>query len=212
MSNVIADISISLDGFVAGPSPSLDDPLGQGGMQLHEWAFRLAAWRRPHGLEGGDVDVDSKLVERNLAATGAVVMGRQMFSSGSGPWEDDPNAGGWWGDEPPFHNPVFVLTHHPRERFELKGGTSFTFVTDGIESAVSQARDAAGGKDVLVAGGAEVIQQGLVAGLIDEMQLHIAPIFLGGGRRLFDGIAPAQLTVTEVVSVPLTTHVRLRVQ
>ena len=212
MSKVVAEISMSLDGFVAGPQPSLEDPLGKGGMQLHEWAFRLAAWRRPHGLEGGEVDVDSELIERQLAATGAVVMGRKMFSGGEGEWQDDPMAGGWWGDDPPFHNPVFVLTHHPRERLELKGGTSFTFVTDGIESAVAQARAAAGSKDVHIAGGAEVVQQSLAAGLVDELQLHIAPLLLGSGRSLFEGLAPAQMSIAEVVSVPLATHIRLRVQ
>lgn len=212
MSKVIAEITMSLDGFAAGPEPSLEEPLGKGGLHLHEWAYRLAAWRQAHGLEGGDVDVDSTLVERQLAANGAVVMGRKMFSGGGGEWEDDPNAGGWWGDNPPFHNPVFVLTHHPRERLELNGGTSFTFVTDGIESAVAQARAAAGSKDVLVAGGAEVVQQSLAAGLVDELQLHIAPLFLGGGRSLFEEVAPAQLSVIEVVAVPLATHIRLRVQ
>ena len=212
MSNVIAEITMSLDGFVAGPEPSLEEPLGKGGLQLHEWAFRLAAWRQRHGLDGGDMDVDSELVERQLAATGAVVMGRKMFSGGGGGWENDPRAGGWWGDDPPFHNPVFVLTHHPRQRLELKGGTSFSFVTDGIESAVTQARAAAGSKDVVIAGGAAVVQQSLAAGLVDELQLHIAPLFLGSGRSLFEGVAPAQLTITEVVSVPLATHVRLRVQ
>lgn len=212
MSNVIAEITMSLDGFVAGPEPSLEEPLGKGGMALHEWAFRLAAWRKAHGLEGGDVDVDSELIERQLAANGAVVMGRKMFSGGDGDWEHDPMAGGWWGDNPPFHNPVFVLTHHPRQQLELNGGTSFTFVTDGIESAVAQARAAAGSKDVLIAGGAEVVQQSLVAGLVDELQLHIAPLLLGDGRSLFEGVAPAQLSITEVVSVPLATHVRLRVQ
>ena len=139
-------------------------------------------------------------------------MGRKMFSGGEGEWDDDPMARGWWGDDPPFHDPVFVLTHHPRERLELKGRTSFTFVTDGIESAVTQARAAAGDKDVHIAGGAEVVQQGLAAGLVGELQLHIAPILLGGGRSLFEGLAPAQLSVTEVVSVPLATHIRLRVQ
>ena len=212
MSKLRFRISMSLDGFVAGPEPSLEEPLGKGGMQLHEWAFRLAAWRHRHGLEGGEVDVDSELVERQLAANGAVVMGRKMFSGGDGEWEADPNAGGWWGDNPPFHNPVFVLTHHPRERLELNGGTSFTFVTDGIESAVAQARAAAGNKDVLVAGGAEIVQQSLAAGLVDELQLHIAPLLLGRGRSLFEGVAPAHLSITEVVSVPLATHIRLRVQ
>src|SRR5262245_28873462 len=135
MSKVIAELSVSLDGFVAGPDATLEDPLGRGGEQLHEWAFRLAAWWRPHGLEGGETDVDSALVEDALRRKGAVVMGRRMFSGGEGPWNDDPNAGGWWGTDPPFHAPVFVLTHHPRERLGLDGGTSFTFVTDGVEEA-----------------------------------------------------------------------------
>ena len=211
MSNVIADISMSLDGFVAGPNPTLEDPLGEGGMQLHEWAFRLAAWRRPHGLDGGDVDIDSPLVEQALAATGAIVMGRRMFSGGDGPWEEDSNARGWWGDEPPFHKPVFVVTHHAREPLEL-GETAFTFVTDGIESAVVQARTAAGGKDVRVAGGAAVVQQCLAAGLLDEIELHVAPVLLGGGTRLFERAAPARLVVREAISVPLATHIRLSVE
>src|SRR5439155_8668331 len=131
MARVYTDISMSLDGYVAGPNPTLEDPLGAGGMQLHEWAFRLTAWRQAHGLEGGETGPESGLVERTLASTGAYVMGRRMFSGGEGPWEDDPNASGWWGDEPPFHVPVFVVTHAPRERLELQGGTSFTFVTGG---------------------------------------------------------------------------------
>jgi dihydrofolate reductase len=212
MSSVNAEISVSLDGFVAGPEPSLEDPLGKGGMALHEWAFRLAAWRKPHGLEGGEVDVDSDFVERRLAATGAVVMGRKMFSGGDGPWADDPNARGWWGDDPPFHNPVFVVTSHSREPLEMEGGTTFTFVTDGVESAVAQARDAAGGKDVLVAGGAQTVQQALAAGLLDEIQLHLAPVLLGGGTRLFDRPSPTRFTVTDVIGVPLAAHIRLRIE
>ena len=211
MSKVTAEISVSLDGFVAGPNPTLEDPLGAGGMQLHEWAFRLAAWRRPHGLEGGEVDVDSAMVEESLAANGAVVMGRRMYSGGSGPWEQDPNAGGWWGDEPPFHSPVFVVTHHARERVELQGGTTFTFVTDGIESAVEQARAAAGDRDVAVAGGAEVVRQVLDAGLVDELLLHVAPLLLGEGTRLFDGAAPGRLEIAQVIDAPLATHIRYRV-
>ena len=211
MSKVTAEISVSLDGFVAGPYPTLEDPLGAGGEQLHEWAFRLAAWRRPHGLEGGEVDVDSAMVEESLAANGAVVMGRRMYSGGSGPWEQDPNAGGWWGDEPPFHSPVFVVTHHARERVELQGGTTFTFVTDGIESAVEQARAAAGDRDVAVAGGAEVVRQALDAGLVDELLLHVAPLLLGAGTRLFDGAAPGRLEIAQVIDAPLATHIRYRV-
>jgi dihydrofolate reductase len=211
MSKVTAEISVSLDGYVAGPNPTLEDPLGAGGMQLHEWAFRLAAWRRPHGLEGGETDVDSAMVEESLAANGAVVMGRRMFSGGSGPWEQDPNAGGWWGDEPPFHSPVFVVTHHAREPLELQGGTTFTFVTDGIESAVEQARAAAGARNVAVAGGAEVVRQALDAGLVDELLLHVAPLFLGTGTRLFEGAAPGRLEIAQVIDAPLATHVRYRI-
>jgi dihydrofolate reductase len=211
MTKVTAELSISLDGFAAGPEPTLEDPLGKGGMQLHEWAIRLAAWRRPHGLEGGEVDVDSAIVEESLAANGAVVMGRRMFSGGSGPWEQDPNAGGWWGDDPPFHSPVFVLTHHARERAEMQGGTTFTFVTDGIESAVEQARAAAGERDVAVAGGAEVVRQALAAGLVDELLLHVVPVLLGDGTRLFVGAAPGRLEIAQVVDAPLATHVRYRV-
>ncbi len=207
---VVAELTMSLDGFVAGPDPSLEDPLGRGGMELHEWAFRLEAWRREHGLEGGEVDVDSQLVEEHLAATGAVVMGRRMFSGGAGPWEEDANAGGWWGDEPPYHKPVFVLTHHAREPLELKGGTTFTFVTDGVEQAVGAARAAAGPKDVLVAGGADVVQQALRAGLVDAIDLHLAPLVLGGGTRLFDGLEPQRLEIDGVVSAPRATHVRYR--
>ena len=134
MARITLDISMSLDGFVAGPEPSLDDPLGKRGMELHEWVFGLASWRRAHGGEGGDTGPDSDLVAEHVASYGAVVMGRRMYSGGEGPWEDDPNAGGWWGDDPPFHVPVFVLTHHPRESLEMQGGTTFHFVTEGIES------------------------------------------------------------------------------
>lgn len=210
MTKLVAEITMSLDGFVAGPSPSLEDPLGAGGMQLHEWAFRLAAWRSAHGLEGGEIDVDSDLVTSRLEATGAVVMGRRMFSGGSGAWEDDPNADGWWGDDPPFHVPVFVLTHHPRETVPKLGGTSFTFVTEGVESAVEQARSAAGGRDVLIAGGALAIQECLAAGLVDELLIHVAPVLLGEGTRLFEHPAPGRLEIAEVVPSPHATHIRYR--
>lgn len=202
-------MSVSLDGFGAGPGPSLEDPLGKGGMDLHEWAFRLAAWRKPHGLEGGEVDVDSEIVEKSLAATGAVVMGRTMFSGGEGPWENDPNANGWWGDEPPFHKPVFVVTHHERAPLHL-GETTFTFVTDGVEAAVERARTAAGAKDVHVSGGADVVQQCIHAGLVDVLELHVVPIFLGDGRRLLEGLDPARLEVERVIAAPRATHIRYR--
>jgi dihydrofolate reductase len=211
MPKVRADISMSLDGFVAGPNQSFEDPLGVGGMQLHEWAFRLEAWRSQHGLEGGETGVDSALVEESTSSTGAVVMGRRMFSGGSGPWEDDSNAGGWWGDDPPFHAPVFVVTHHPRELLQQQGGTSFTFVTDGVESAVQQARAVASDKDVLVAGGGSVVQQCLAAGLLDEIQVHVVPVLLGTGVRLFEDASPARLEITRVVESPLATHIRYRI-
>jgi dihydrofolate reductase len=207
---IYADISVSLDGFSAGPEPSLEDPLGKGGMQLHEWAVRLRAWREPHGMEGGEDGPESRWVEESLAANGAHVMGRKMFSGGSGSWEDDPNANGWWGDEPPFHAPVFVVTHHEREPLELTG-TTFHFVTDGVGAAVERARDAAGGKDVQISGGASVIQQCLELGVLDELQLHIAPVLLGGGTRLFEGAAPARLEILDEIATPQATHVHYRV-
>jgi dihydrofolate reductase len=208
---VFTDISISLDGFAAGPDPSLEDPLGIGGMQLHEWAFRLQAWREPHGLEGGEVGPESEAVERTLAATGAVVMGRRMFSNGEGPWENDTKADGWWGDDPPFHVPVFVVTHHAREPVEKLGGTTFTFVTDGVAAAVEQARAAAGDRDVSVGGGASVVQQCLALGLLDELQLRIAPVLLGSGTRLFADAAPRRLEIVETVASEYATYVRYRI-
>jgi dihydrofolate reductase len=191
MAKVKFDLSISLDGYVAGPDQSLDDPLGKGGEQLHEWAVATAAFKRAHGHEGGEVNADDEVAAELLDGVGATVMGRHMFSGGEGPWDDDPNALGWWGDEPPFHHPVFILTHHAREPVVMAGGTTFTFVTDGIESALEQARDAAGEQDVAIGGGGAVAQQYLRTGLVDEFQVHIVPVLLGGGVRLLDGIAEA---------------------
>jgi dihydrofolate reductase len=208
------DISTSLDGFVAGPNQTLDEPLGKGGEQLHEWAFALKAWREPHGLEGGETGPESELFEESLARTGATVMGRRMFSGGEGTWEDDPNADAWWGDDPPFHHPVFILTHHPREPVTKDGGTTFTFVTDGIEAALEQAKEAAGDKDVAIGGGANVAQQYLKAGLVEELTLHVAPVLLGEGTRLFeDHLGPEQVKVecTRVIESPAATHLRYRV-
>lgn len=212
MGRVVADISTSVDGYVAGPDQSLDDPLGKGGEQLHEWAFGLRAWRERHGMSGGDTGPVNDLVEEGIRATGATIMGRRMYSGGQGPWEDDPNADGWWGDDPPFHHPVFVLTHHPRERREMQGGTSFTFVTDGIDSALEQARDAAGDKDMTIGGGAEAIQQFLEAGLVDELQIHVVPVLLGGGARLLDRVGPddVELETTTVMEAAGVVHLRYR--
>ena len=210
MSRLRFQISISLDGFVAGPDQSEESPLGEGGMQLHEWVFGLAAWRKPHGQDGGDVNASTEVVEGAFENVGATVMGRNMFG-GRGPWGDDP-LDGWWGDDPPFHTPVFILTQHAREPVTKQGGTSFNFVTDGIASALDQARMAAGGKDVALGGGANVAQQYLKAGLIDEMQLHLVPVLLGSGARLFDNLRGAEigLECTRVVEAPGVTHLTYR--
>jgi len=205
------EISVSLDGFVAGPNQSEEHPLGEGGEQLHEWVIKLAAWREQHGHEGGEVNASTPLAEEATAGVGAVTMGRNMFGGGPGPWGEDPWQG-WWGEEPPFHVPVFVVTHHEREPL-VKGETTFTFVTDGIESALAQAEAAAGGKDVSLGGGAAVAQQYLSAGLIDQLQLNVVPVLLGSGARLFDGGAGAglELESTLVVDAPDVTHLRYRV-
>ena len=186
MARITLDITMSLDGFVAGPEPSMEDPLGKRGMELHGWVFRLATWRQSHGMEGGETGPDADLVAEHSASYRAVVMGRRMYSGGAGPWEADPNASGWWGEDPPFHVPVFVLTHHPRESVEMQGGTTFHFVTDGIDAALDRAQEAAGDTAVHVAGGADVAQQALAAGRFDELTIHVAPVLLGSGTRLFE--------------------------
>jgi dihydrofolate reductase len=213
MSTVICDISISLDGYVAGPNQTLEEPLGRGGEQLHDWLVATKAWRETHGMEGGEDNADSKRFEERIRSVGATIMGRRMFSGGSGPWDEDPNAASWFGDLPPFHHPVFILTHHARDPEVKDGGTTYTFVTDGIESALEQARAAAGGKDVLVAGGAEAVQQYLAAGLVDELELHVAPLLLGGGARLLDQLGSnlPKLERMDVSDSPAVTHLRYRV-
>ena len=211
MSRLVCGISMSLDGFVAGPNQTLEEPLGEGGEQLHEWAVRLRSFRERHGMPGGETAIDDDIIAESVRATGAVVMGRRMFSGGAGPWEDDPKRDGWWGDEPPFRVPVFVLTHHARETVTKQGGTSFTFVTEGIEAAVERARAAAGEKDVLVAGGATAMQQALQAGLLDELQIHLVPVLLGDGVRLLEGLGPMQLEATRVIASPTVTHLRFGV-
>ena len=200
---------MSLDGFVAGPNQSVQEPLGTGGEKLHEWVFPLEIWRRPHGMEGGEVNESTRVMEDELANIGATIMGRNMFGGGPGPWSRTDPWNGWWGRNPPFHHPVFVLTHHARAPLEMEGGTSFVFVTDGIESALEQARRAAGGRDVALSGGARVAQQYLKAGLVDEMQLHLAPTLLGGGERLFDGIDDMRgLVLAETVAAPNVVHLK----
>ncbi len=211
MAELKCQISVSLDGFAAGPNQSEENPLGEGGEGLHEWVVKLSAWRRVHGREGGESNASSEIVEESLRGIGAGLMGRNMFGGGPGPWGDDPWTG-WWGEDPPFQMPVFVLTHHDREPLEMRNGTTFHFVSDGIESALDQAKEAAGGEDVSLGGGAEAIQQYLAAGLLDELQLHVVPILLGGGSRLFDNLAGADLGLDPVraIAAPGVTHVKYR--
>jgi dihydrofolate reductase len=201
-------ISISLDGYTAGPRQSVDEPLGEGGEQLHQWVFPLAAWRAPHGLEGGVADQSSPVVEESVTNIGATIMGRNMFGGHPGPWNEDQPWNGWWGDTPPFHHPVFVLTHYAREPLVLEG-TTFTFVTDGIQEAYEQALAAAGRRDVTLAGGADVARQYLNAGLVDEMELHLVPVLLGGGERLLDGVRDlGGLRPVRTVAAPNVTHLK----
>jgi dihydrofolate reductase len=203
-------ISMSLDGFVAGPSQSVENPLGVGGMRLHEWVFPLAVWRAMQGLEGGEVNESTQVVEESLANVGATVMGRNMFGGHPGPWDSKKPWNGWWGANPPYHHPVFVLTHHAREPLALEGGTTFTFVTGGAKAALEQARRAAGGKDVSLAGGAKAAQQYLAAGLVDEMEISLAPTLLGSGERLFEGIGADlhALTLVRTIAAPSVTHLK----
>jgi dihydrofolate reductase len=207
--SVTCQLSVSLDGFVAGPNQSLDNPLGEGGMRLHEWAFSNASWRAQHGLDGGEHNADSEVIEEATQGIGAYIMGRKMFGGGDGPWQQDWK--GWWGDEPVYHAPVFVLSHHPREPLPMQGGTTFTFVNDGIESALEQARAAAGDQDVAIAGGAQTVQQYLAAGLLDELHLHLVPVILGAGERLLVDVGNPMLKPVQVIASPSVTHLRYRV-
>ena len=213
MSKLRCHISISADGFVAGPNQSEENPLGEGGERLHDWAVSLAAWRESHDEHGGEVNESTPIWEEAFENVGAGVMGRNMYGPvGGGDWGDEQGKG-WWGDGPPYHYDVFILTHHPREPVEMEGGTTYHFVTDGIESALEQAREAAGGKDVMLWGGAQVINQYLAAGLLDELELHIVPVLLGGGARLFDNLGGAEIELEQVraVEAPGVTHLKYRV-
>jgi dihydrofolate reductase len=210
MSKLRVHISVSADGYVAGPNQSKEHPLGEGGERLHEWAIPLKAFREAHGRQGGQVNASNAVLEEAQANVGAEIMGRGKFGGGPGPWGDDPWQG-WWGEEPPFHMPVFVLTHHEREPLAL-ADTTFTFVSDGIESALAQARAAAAGKDVTVGGGAHAINQYLAAGLVDELELHVVPLVLGGGAPLFAHVGPdLSLKQVRAVEAPGVTHVKYRV-
>jgi len=202
-------ISMSLDGFVAGPEQSVANPLGVGGMKLHEWVFPLKAWRETHGMEGGEVNESSKVVEESLQNIGATIMGRNMFGGHPGTWDAKKPWNGWWGDNPPFHHPVFVLTHHAREPLVMQGSTTFNFVTHGIAGALAQARKAAGGKDIALAGGAKASQQYLVAGLVDEMEINLAPVLLGRGERLFERVDDLHgMELVRTVSTPNVVHLK----
>jgi dihydrofolate reductase len=210
MSKLRFRIAMSLDGFAAGPHQSVENPLGVGGMRLHEWVFPLSVWRAMHGESGGVTNESSRVVEESMQNIGATIMGRNMFGGHPGPWSQANPWNGWWGANPPYHHPVFVLTHHPREPLVLGGGTTFTFVTDGIQSALEQARAAAAGRDVSLAGGAKAAQQYLAGGLVDEMEIHLAPILLGAGERLFDGLGGDLhgLALARTVAAPDVTHLK----
>ena len=210
MSKLRCHISISADGYVAGPNQSDENPLGEGGEALHDWVVSLAAWRESHGLPGGEVNESTRIVEESIENVGAGVMGRNMFGPPAGGDWGDGQWKGWWGEDPPYHNDVYVLTHHPREPLEMEGGTTFHFVTDGIGPALQRAKQSAGDQDVRLHGGAQAIQQYLAAGLLDELELSIAPLLLGGGARLFDdpGESDVRLEQIRVVEAPGVTHVK----
>jgi dihydrofolate reductase len=212
MTRMKANLAMSLDGYVAGPDQSLEDPLGKGGMDLHRWAFELAAFQAEHGGDGGVVNESTAVIEEMGDNVGAVIMGRNMFGPIRGPWLDE-SWRGWWGEEPPYHAPVFVLTHHPREPLQMQGGTTFHFVTDGIESAYEQAVAVAGGKDITLGGGASTVRQSIATGLLDELQINLVAILLGGGERLLDGLGgvPVGFERTRVLEAPGVTHLRYRV-
>jgi dihydrofolate reductase len=213
MGKVRFNITMTLDGYIAGPNQSLDDPLGEGGEHMHLWMYTLKTFREQSGQEGGTTGTDDDILKEMFANVGAVIMGRNMFFGGGreGPWKGNEWKG-WWGDNPPYHVPVFVLTHHAREPQPMEGGTTFHFVTDGIEAALQQAQEAAGEKDVLVMGGANAAQQYLAAGLIDEMDIHLAPVFIGAGERLFENV-DSRIKFEQIRSLAGSgvTHLRYRV-
>jgi len=206
----VNSFSISLDGYGAGPNQDLDNPLGVGGTSLHEWAHATRTFRQMSGSDGGTTGVDDDFAARGFANIGAWILGRNMFGPIRGPWPDDTWKG-WWGDNPPYHTPVFVLSHHPRASITMEGGTTFHFVSGGIHEALKRATDAANGRDIRLGGGVATIQQYLRATLVDEMHLAISPVLLGSGEHLFAGIDALQLgyTCTEHAASPSATHVVL---
>jgi dihydrofolate reductase len=209
VSRLRLSISMSLDGFVAGPNQSVENPLGVGGDRLHEWAYPLRAFKAMHGETGGETNESSAVIEDAFSNVGATIMGRRMFGGPPGPWNADEPWNGWWGTNPPFHHPVFVLTHHARPPLELEGGTTFTFLTDGIQPALREARRVAGGKDVHLGGGASAARQFLAAGLVDEMWLSLVPLLLGSGERLFEGVTDLhRLALVRTVAAPSVTHLQ----
>jgi len=203
------NMTMSLDGYVAGPNQSLEHPLGEGGTALHEWAFATRSFRATHGMEGGEAGLDDDHVRSWTENIGATIMGRNMFGPVRGPWGDE-DWEGWWGDDPPFHTPVFVLTHHSREPLELRGGTTFHFVGDGIEAALERALEAAAGQDVSLGGGADTAQQYLRAGLVDELEIHVVPILLGSGARLFENLngGPGGYELVDLAASRAVAHYR----
>ena len=200
---VISDMSMSVDGFITGPNDDINRPLGEGGERLHEWLYGLTSWRKLHDLPGGIVNRDAEVLNESFENAGAVLMGKRMFDVGVESW----------GENPPFHNPVFVVTHKEKDKLITAGGTTYTFVTDGLESAVNQARAASGEKDVMVAGGANIVQQLVTSQLLDELRIHLLPLLLGEGRRLFDqlGSEHIELEILRVIQSPEVTHLRFRI-
>lgn len=211
MTRLRLGITMSLDGYVAGPNQSVTHPLGEDGEKLHEWAFAVRTFRQMHGMEGGTTGPDDAIVEESLQNVGATIMGRHMFGGGEGPWGDN-RWRGWWGENPPYHTPVFVLTRHSRKPLEMEGGTTFHFVTEGIQAALDQATKAAGGKDISLGGGADVVQQYMKAGLVDEMEIHVVPVLLGSGARLFENMDGRQTgyQCVRVVNSPSVGHYKYR--
>lgn len=214
MSKLRVHIAISADGFVAGPNQTEQNPLGEGGERLHEWVVSLAAWRGMQGMEGGEVNESTPIVEESIQNIGAGVLGRNMFGPPSGGDWGDGSWKGWWGDDPPYHNNVYVITHHPREPLVMKGGTTFHFVTDGIERALERAKESARGQDVRLWGGGQVINEYMAAGLLDELELHIVPVLLGSGSRLFENLGGAKVGLDQIraIGAPGVAHIKYRLR